>query len=158
MPFCVMPRTKFVSLHICTYWRSQDTVRRWLVLGRVTTKEDHSRLRMAHKSYIWRVIKFYLLTYLLTYLLKTNAEGNYTSRRKQRPCLESNLCCRWAWLSATHQCIIVHIGIAITHIRSINRSMIVLVLRMWSLWVDLNQEMNLNEGRSDVCCCRLRYD
>ena len=36
----------------------------WLVLGWVTTKEDHPRLRIAYTSYIWRVIKFYLLTYL----------------------------------------------------------------------------------------------
>ena len=37
----------------------------WLVLGRVTTKEDYPRLRIADTSDIWRVIKFYLLTYLL---------------------------------------------------------------------------------------------
>ena len=38
----------------------------WLVLVWVTTKEDHPRLRIAYKSYIWRVSKFYLLTNLLT--------------------------------------------------------------------------------------------
>ena len=38
----------------------------WLVLGWVTTKEDYPRLRIAYTSFIWRVIKFYLLTYLLT--------------------------------------------------------------------------------------------
>ena len=37
----------------------------WLVLGWVTTKEDHLCLRIAYTSYIWRVIKFYLLTYVV---------------------------------------------------------------------------------------------
>ena len=37
----------------------------WLVLGWVTTNEDHPRLRLDYTSYIWHVIKFYLLTYLL---------------------------------------------------------------------------------------------
>ena len=40
----------------------------WLVLGWVTTKEDHPRLRIAYTRYIWRVIRFYLLTYLLSYV------------------------------------------------------------------------------------------
>ena len=30
----------------------------WLVLGWVTTKEDHPHLRIAYISYTWRVIKF----------------------------------------------------------------------------------------------------
>ena len=41
----------------------------WLVLGWVTTKEDHPPLGIAFTSYTWRVIKFYLLTYLLTYII-----------------------------------------------------------------------------------------
>ena len=30
----------------------------WLVLGWVTTKEDHPHLQIAYISYIWHVIKF----------------------------------------------------------------------------------------------------
>ena len=38
----------------------------WLVLGSVTTKENHPRLRIAYISYVWRVIKFTDLNYNLT--------------------------------------------------------------------------------------------
>ena len=38
----------------------------WLVLGWVTTKDDHTCLRIAGKSYIWRIIKFYLQLQLLS--------------------------------------------------------------------------------------------
>jgi len=35
----------------------------WLVLGWLTTKEAHPRLRIAYTSFMWRVVKFYLYAY-----------------------------------------------------------------------------------------------
>ena len=58
---------KYQTKH-CTHAHTYTHNIRWLVLGWMTTKEDHPRQRVAYTSYIWRVIKFYLLTYSPTYL------------------------------------------------------------------------------------------
>ena len=44
--------------HAHIHFQTAHTTEWWLVLGWVTTKEDHPRLRFAYISYIWRVIKF----------------------------------------------------------------------------------------------------
>jgi hypothetical protein len=50
----------------CTHRLPHCThTRWWLVLGWVTTKEDHPRLRITCISYIWRVIKYYITSQLL---------------------------------------------------------------------------------------------
>ena len=51
----------------CTHTLPHCThTRWWLVLGWVTTKEDHPRLRIACISYIWCVIKFYIALHYIT--------------------------------------------------------------------------------------------
>ena len=71
----------------------------WLVLDWVTTKKDHPRLRIAYISYIWRVIKFYSLTYL--HLL-----SRYTHTQKTMCQLQQKICpfvsILWTQIQNTH--------------------------------------------------------
>ena len=81
----VLPSLQPVSatmffLHQLFYYRSLHIVHHYthLELGWMTTKEDHPHLRIAFTSYIWRVIKFFLLTYSLTphrYILAFTLSG-----------------------------------------------------------------------------------
>ena len=64
----------------CTHTLPHCThTRWWLVLGWVTTKEDHPRLRIACISYIWRVIKFYITLHYITSPASKNDFTGYPS-------------------------------------------------------------------------------
>jgi len=64
------------AVHIHAYTHTS----RWLLLGWMTTKEDHPRLRIAYTSYImacYQVLLTYLLTYLKTMQGKSSAVFAY---------------------------------------------------------------------------------